>query len=185
MSCRSARSSAPPRRSTIFPVCCRAAKPWPIRASSCAISANRRTAGCCSAAARPIRRTIRATFREHIRRQIAEIYPALKCRDHPCLGRLRRHHPAAPAVRARGHARRHLDRRLFRPWRHAVKLLRQALCRYGDSENPAISTSSNRSKFPPFPADAADALTAAFPRAFVVCAARQVLVNCGFPRNSI
>ena len=72
---------------------------------------------------------------DHIRRQISgNLSGTGQYRNHPCLGRLRRHHHAAPALRARSHARRHVDRRLFRPWRHAVKLLWQALCRPRDRQ---------------------------------------------------
>ena len=49
-----------------------------IRASSCAISASRRTGGCCSAAARSTRVNDPKDIHIHIRKQIAEIYPALK-----------------------------------------------------------------------------------------------------------
>ncbi len=48
-----------------------------IRASWCVTSARVPTGGCCLAGARPTRRTIRRDISEHIRRQIAEIYPAL------------------------------------------------------------------------------------------------------------
>ena len=51
--------------------------------------------------------------------------------DHPCLGRLCRHHAAEKTLRARGDAERDLGRRLFRPRRDAVELHGQALRRDG------------------------------------------------------
>jgi gamma-glutamylputrescine oxidase len=69
-------------------------------ASSCAISAKAATGACCSAAARPIRPITRRDITQHIRRQIAEIYPQLGVEINPCLGRLGRHHHATqPFVR--------------------------------------------------------------------------------------
>ena len=68
----------------------------------------------------------------HIRRQITEIYPALKDVEitHGWGGFVGITVPRT-AVRARGDAGRDLGRRLFRPRRHAVQLLRQALRRDG------------------------------------------------------
>jgi hypothetical protein len=102
-----------------------------------------------------------ATYPSHIRRQIAEIYPALnRSRDHPCLGRFRGDHAVTPALRARGDDQCHLYRRLLRPWGDAVELLRQALCRpcataarttwkpcapSRSAPSPAAAASANRS----------------------------------------
>ena len=61
-----------------YPRCCRAAKRSTIPASSCVISANRRTDGCCSAGARSMRVNDPKDIHIHIRRQIAELYPDLR-----------------------------------------------------------------------------------------------------------
>jgi gamma-glutamylputrescine oxidase len=49
-------------------------------------------------------REISTTYPQADRRNLSG---AGRCRDHPCLGRLGRHHHAAPALRARGDAGRH------------------------------------------------------------------------------
>ena len=80
--------------------------------------------------------------REILRREGSEGHPhphsPTNCRDIPCaegyrahpwLGRLCRHHHAAPTLCARGHAECDLGGWLFRPWGDAVEFCRQTLCR--------------------------------------------------------
>ena len=87
----------------------RAASRSTIHASSCAISASRRTGGCCSAGARSMRSDDpQGHPHPHPQADRRDLSRPEGRRDHPWLGRLCRHHHAAKAVRARGDAERDL-----------------------------------------------------------------------------
>ena len=78
------------------------ARPSPIAASWSAISGNRSTIAFCSAGGRPTRKSPE-DIHIHIRRQIAEIYPALKDIEIPMAGAAMSASPCRQALRARGH----------------------------------------------------------------------------------